>query len=52
MEDVDKFKCWIKWDEMKNSKNEMYSNKHHIILVMLGNKIILYFYILFYNAII
>ena len=34
----------IRWEE--NNKNEMYSNKHHIILVMLCNKIILYFYIL------
>ena len=35
----------IGWEE-KNSKNEMYSDKHQIILVMLCNKITL-FYILF-----
>ena len=46
MEDVAKFKCWIKLDEKKNIKNEMYSNKHQINLVMLCNKITLYFYIL------
>ena len=35
-----------KQDEKKSNKNEMYSNKYQIILVMLYNKITLYFYIL------
>ena len=52
MEDFAKFKCWIKigWEE--KYKNEIYTHKHKNILVMLCNKITL-FYILFlyYNKI-
>ena len=47
MEDMAEFKFWIKLDEKKNCKNEMYSNKHQIILVMICNRIILYYYILY-----
>ena len=47
MEDVAEFKFWIKQDEKKSNKNEMYSNKYQIILVMLCNRIILYYYILY-----
>ena len=46
MEDVAEVECWIKEDEKKNSKMKCIAIKHHIILVMLCNKIILYFYIL------
>ena len=52
MEDVAEFKCQIKLDEKK--KNKKYNNKHQIIQIMLCNRIILYFYILFlilYNVI-
>ena len=47
MEDVAEFKFWIKQDEKKSNKNEMYSNKYEIILAMLCNRITLYSYILY-----
>ena len=52
MKDMVEFKCQIKLDEKK--KNKKYNNKHQIIQIMLCNRIILYFYILFlilYNVI-
>ena len=32
MKDMAEFKFWIKYDGKKNNKNEMYINKHQIIL--------------------
>ena len=56
MEDVTKFKCWLKKDEKKKkkSKNIRYNNKYQIIQIMLCNRMLLYSYILsliLYNAI-